>query len=110
MANTSARKTGLSAKAASGKAKTKDITLALRVDSDTLEQLDFIARGMDRSRASVCLIALREFVEREYPFHQAIAEGEADFAAGRTVPHEVVEKWMKDLIEGRISGPPPSEQ
>ncbi len=91
-------------------APAKDVIVTLRLDPDTLEQLDLIAKGMDRSRANVCAIALREFVEREYPFHQAIAEGVADLEAGRVVPHDKVKDWLRGLEEGRVNEPPASGQ
>ncbi len=81
------------------------VTLALRVDRDIVERLDFIAQGMERSRASVCTIALREFAEREYAFHVAIAEGEADIAAGRVVPHEEVVRQLSERIGSRARRP-----
>ena len=86
--------------------RARDVIVTLRLDADTLAQLDFIAEGMDRSRANVCAIALREFVEREYPFHQAVAEGIADMYAGRVVPNEKVKDWLGGLEEGRVNKPP----
>jgi predicted transcriptional regulator len=80
--------------------RSRDVIVTLRLDPDTLAQLDFIAKGMDRSRANVCAIALREFAEREYPFHAAVAEGMEEVEAGRVVQHERSEirfaGWRRD--------------
>ena len=84
----------------------KDVIVTLRLDPDTLAQLDFIAKGMDRSRANICAVALREFVEREYPFHAAVAEGMEEVEAGHVVQHEKVKDWIRGLEEGRVNEPP----
>jgi predicted transcriptional regulator len=38
---------------------------------------------------------------------RAIDEGRADVAAGRTVPHEIVREWLKNLANGEFDAPPP---
>jgi predicted transcriptional regulator len=106
MANTKAARGARQPRQVKKAQPAKDVVVTLRVDPDTLTQLDFIAKGMDRSRANVCAIALREFVEREYPFHQAVAEGLEDINAGRVVPHDKVSDWIRGMEEGRVTEPP----
>jgi predicted transcriptional regulator len=37
---------------------------------------------------------------------RAIAEAEADVAAGRVVPHEKVREWLLKLAKGEVVPPP----
>ena len=106
MANTKAARVTRQPSQARKAQPAKDVVVTLRIDPDTLTQLNFIAEGMDRSRANVCAIALREFVEREYPFYQAVAEGLEDAGAGRVVPHDKVSDWIRGMEEGRVTEPP----
>ena len=80
--------------------------LSIRIDVETVAQLDELASAMERTRANICVRALREYVEREYPFLRAVQEGERDVEEGRVIPHERVREWLDGLAEGRLAEPP----
>jgi predicted transcriptional regulator len=62
-----------------------DIVVSVRLDSDTVSQLDELAAEMQRSRSFLIAQAVQEFVEREYASLVAVREGEADIEAGRSL-------------------------
>jgi len=39
-------------------------------------------------------------------YDERSAAADADAAAGRVVPHEVVSKWLQSIIDGRPEPPP----
>lgn len=80
--------------------------LSLRLDAETVAQLDELAAAMEQTLANVCAIGLRDDVEQEYLYLRAIQEGERDVDAGRVVPHELVREWLDGLAEGRLAKPP----
>jgi predicted transcriptional regulator len=80
---------------------TKDNVVSVRIETDVLEQLDELAREMDRSRSYLIAQAVREFVEREYASLCAIREGERELAAGKGILHDQVSTWIDDLISGK---------
>lgn len=85
--------------------KPKEIVLSVRLDAETVGQLDELAEEMERSRASVLTRAIREYVDREYAVLCDVREGEKDHAEGRSVTTVEARAWLKDRIEGRSREP-----
>jgi predicted transcriptional regulator len=79
--------------------------VSVRVDLETLQQLDELAAEMDRSRASLLARIVREYVEEEYPTLLALRESDEDIKAGRWVSQEEAKAWLKDMREGRERKP-----
>ncbi len=84
----------------------KDTVVSVRLNSETLGQLDELAAEMDRSRSYLIAEAVREFVEREYAYLLHVREGEADVQAGRTLSGEEVRGWLDELKAGRTRETP----
>jgi predicted transcriptional regulator len=82
------------------------MVLSIRMDAETVAQLDELAAAMEGTRANICARALREYVEREYHFLDAVHEGERDVKQGRVAPHERVREWLDRLAESRLTEPP----
>jgi predicted transcriptional regulator len=74
----------------------KGSVVSVRIDAGLLGQLDDLAQEMERSRSYLIELAVREFVEHEYASLTAVREGEAQFVAGKGVPHEQVSKWIAE--------------
>ena len=70
---------------------------SVRLDSETLAQLDVIARATDRSRAWLMAQAIRRYVEEELWIVEAVQEGIKDADEGRTVSDEKVGKWIESI-------------
>jgi RHH-type transcriptional regulator, rel operon repressor / antitoxin RelB len=70
-------------------------TLSIRLDSEIKRRLDAIAERSKRSKSFLAAEAIARYVEAEEWQLAEIQEGLADFAAGRTVGHEKVSKWLK---------------
>ncbi len=83
----------------------RDVVASVRLDGDLVAQLDELAAEMERSRSFLISQAVREFVEREYAHLCHVREGEADLAAGRTIPHEEIAAWIDDLLAGKTRKP-----
>jgi len=71
-------------------------TVSVRLEDDTLKQLDMMAKAADRSRAWLMSMAVKQFVEHEAWQLDAIKKsleklegGQAQFAA-----HEEVAQWL----------------
>lgn len=86
-------------------ARPKEIVLSIRLDAETVGQLDELAEEMERSRASVLARAIREYVVREYSALCDVRQGEKDHAEGRSVSTVEARAWLKDRIEGRSREP-----
>jgi predicted transcriptional regulator len=80
---------------------TTDTVVNVRLGGEVLEQLDELAREMDRSRSYLIEQAVREFVEREYASLSAVEEGECEIEAGKGIPHEQVSSYIDDLVRGK---------
>jgi predicted transcriptional regulator len=79
----------------------KDSVVSVRIETETLQQVDELAAEMDRSRSYVIAQAVREFVEREYASLSAMRDGERELAGGKGIPHDQVSAWVDDLIAGK---------
>ena len=67
---------------------------SIRLDEATLKQVGQMAKAMDRPRAWLMAQAVKQFVEREQLFMEAVKTGIAAADAGRLVDHaEVKARW-----------------
>jgi predicted transcriptional regulator len=88
--------------------QSKGKSVSVRLDDDTLERLETLAKTMDRPRAWVMAQAIRQYVEAQSwqvaAIQQAterIHKGEAKFAA-----HEEVEAWLETWGNDDEKAPP----
>lgn len=75
-------------------ASAKTAIVSTRIDGAIVETLDRIAHARKRSRAFVVRELLEDAVRREAEFHDFIAAGRIDIAAGRTVSHDELTKHL----------------
>ena len=73
-----------------------DITV--RLDEDTLRQIDDLANAMDRPRSWVVTDALARYLEEERLWLEQIREGIAQLDRGEGIPHEQVMDEMRRKI------------
>jgi predicted transcriptional regulator len=71
------------------------LTFTVRVPADLRKRLDKLAKAVDRSRSWLTADALRTYVAAQQWQLAEIEEGLRDAEAGRVVPHEKVERWLK---------------
>lgn len=71
-------------------------TVSVRLEDDTLKQLDMMARAADRSRAWLMSLAVKQFVEHEAWQIAAIKRSLEKLEGGqaRFVAHEEVAQWL----------------
>jgi predicted transcriptional regulator len=67
------------------------------IPSELAEQIDQLAKRMDRSQGWIVKQALMSWVELEAKRSQLTLEGLADVDAGRLVDHAAVDAWAKNL-------------
>lgn len=63
---------------------------SVRLEEDTLQRIEKLAKAMDRPRAWVMAYAIREYVAREESLIAQIEEGVQAAEAGRLVDHDMV--------------------
>lgn len=66
----------------------KQHVITARIDDETLEGLDRLAKELDRSRAWLVAKAVEKYVREETAFFAFIQEGEDSFNRGDYVTHE----------------------
>jgi len=71
-------------------------TVSVRLDDDTLTQLDMMAKAADRSRAWLMSQAVKQFVEHEAWQVEAIKKSleKLESGKGQFVDHEEVAQWL----------------
>jgi predicted transcriptional regulator len=79
----------------------KQNVITARVDDETAEALDRLAKELDRSRAWIVGAAVERFLREELEFVDAVLEGEADVAAGRVRSHEEMQAMLGLSEAGR---------
>ncbi|MCP5291243.1 MAG: ribbon-helix-helix domain-containing protein [Nitrosomonas sp.] len=67
------------------------------IPSELAEQIDQLAKRMDRSQGWIVKQALMSWVELEAKRSQLTLEGLADVDAGRLVDHAAIDAWAKNL-------------
>ena len=81
-------------------------TFTVRVPVDLKRRLDQLAKAADRSRSWLATDALQHYVEDQQWQLAEIEAGMQDADAGRVVPHEKVERWLKSWGGKRKRLPP----
>ena len=69
-------------------------TLSLRIDEDTKEGLEALAKRSRRSKSLLAAEAVASYVEAESWQLDETAAGLDDLEQGRTVEHEGVAEWL----------------
>ena len=70
-------------------------TLSVRIDIDTKERLEVLARRARRSKSFLAAEAIAAFVEAELWQLDEIQAGLEDLDAGRGVAHKDVSAWLR---------------
>jgi predicted transcriptional regulator len=78
------------------------VTLSARVPEDFRNQVDELAKALNRDRAWVVEQAVRRFLAEEAAFIAAVRRGREDIQAGRFVTHDEMEAEL-DRIEAERS-------
>jgi predicted transcriptional regulator len=68
--------------------------IAIRVPAALVDELDRLAKAVNRSRAWIGEEALRQYVRVQRWQLGEISAGIEDLEAGRVVPHAKMEKWL----------------
>ena len=77
-------------------------TASIRVERDTLERLDRLARSMDRSRSWIVNRAIEQYLEYEDWFVAEVGQGIAAADRGGLIPHaEVVAEARRRITKNR---------
>ena len=75
----------------------RTVSLAFRTREELNAELESLAATTQRSKSWHIEQALEIYLERQSWEIERIKEGLADAEAGRTVPHEEVEAWVRSL-------------
>ena len=70
-------------------------TLSIRIDAETKQRLDALARRFRRSKSFLAAEAISAYVEAESWQLEEIQAGLADLDRGRTVSHQRVSRWIE---------------
>jgi predicted transcriptional regulator len=66
--------------------------ISFRIAGDSVDQLDEIARNLERDRSYVLNEAIEHYLEERRRFEAMVEEGREDIRAGRVYSHEEVER------------------
>jgi len=81
------------------------VTLSTRVAKEFLDEVDTLAKALNRDRAWIVEQAVRRYVQAESAFIGAVQQGRADIAVGRFVTHDEMEAEL-DRIEAEVNPRP----
>ena len=70
-------------------------TLSVRIDADTKNQLEALAKRARRSKSFLAAEAITAYVETEIWQLDEIRAGLEDLDHGRTLAHKDVSKWLR---------------
>lgn len=70
-------------------------TLSLRIDQETKERLDSLAKRTRRSKSFIAAEAIAAYVEAESWQLEEVAAGLDDLEQGRAMDHEAVAGWLR---------------
>ena len=76
-------------------------TLSVRIDTDTKERLEALAKRARRSKSFLAAEAIAAFVDAESWQLDEIQAGVDEFDAGRGVAHKHVANWLRSWGRGR---------
>ena len=72
-----------------------NVTLTVELDRALWERLCKLGAETQRDSAGMARDAIAAFVQDEEEVLAAIEEGIADHRAGRSIPHEQVDRWLR---------------
>ena len=75
--------------------------LSVRIDSDTKDQLEALAKRARRSKSFLAAEAIAAYVEAETWQLDEIQAGLLELDQGRAVGHEAVSKWLRSWGQKR---------
>ncbi|MGH9740865.1 MAG: CopG family ribbon-helix-helix protein [Candidatus Acidiferrum sp.] len=84
-------------------------TVTIRVTKSLKTKLAKLASSTDRSSSWLAARALEVYVDDQTWQIEAIRKGKKDFEAGRTVPHEKVDRWLRSWGTKHEEPPPTCE-
>ena len=76
-------------------------TASIRVDDETLDRLDRLAKSMDRSRSWIIGQAIERYLDHEEWFLDQVEQGIAEADRGELIPHETVMRGVRARKRGR---------
>jgi predicted transcriptional regulator len=71
-------------------------TISFRIDAEKVNQLDLIAKAMDRDRSYLLNEAVENYLSEQRRFAALVEEGREDFRNGRTFSQEEVERLVDE--------------
>jgi predicted transcriptional regulator len=77
-------------------------SITVRVSDNTIQELDELARAMDRSRSWVVTDALARYLAEERQWMEQIRKGIEELDRGEGIPHEEVMAEMRQMIAERL--------
>ena len=81
-------------------------TLSIRINSETKERLDALAKRSNRSKSFLAAEAISAFVESEEWQLGEIQNGIDELDSGQTVSHDQTAKWLKSWGNADEAQPP----
>lgn len=81
-------------------------TLSLRIDQETKERLEALAKRSRRSKSFLAAEAIASYVEAESWQLDEVAAGLDDLEQGRSVEHDAVAEWLRSW-GGSVERKPP---
>jgi RHH-type rel operon transcriptional repressor/antitoxin RelB len=84
-------------------------TLTVSIPREVAVRLDKLTEGTAETRSSLALHALIAYLEQEEWKRAAILEGMRQLDAGRSIPHDEVDKWIASWGSDRELSPPECE-
>jgi predicted transcriptional regulator len=84
-------------------------SITVRLPLKVKRRLDKLARSTARSRSVLAANAISDYVHSQEWQLQRIREGIADAKAGRVIPHEKVDAWLKSWGTDHELPPPKCE-
>ena len=77
-------------------------SITVRVRDDMVQELDELARAMDRSRSWVVTDALSRYLQEERHWMEQIRRGIEAADRGELIPHEQVMEEMRQMIREQL--------
>jgi predicted transcriptional regulator len=78
-------------------------SITVRLRDDMVQELDELARAMDRSRSWVVTDALARYLAEERQWMAQIRKGIEELDRGELIPHKQVMDEMRQMIRERLA-------
>ena len=75
-------------------------TTSIRLDKETLDQLDRLGQAIDRPRSWIVAQAIEQYLDHEEWFVRKVEEGVVAADRGELVPHDEAVMAARDRIAG----------